>query len=119
MSIYAKGPRGKADRLFSLVVRARGACQRCGKAESLQCAHIVSRRYNNTRTDERNAWCLCAGCHLFLTEHPEEHVWFAQATIGDKVYEELRLLARSDRKWKEADWRDEIIRLQERLTLAS
>jgi hypothetical protein len=111
--VYGKGAKGKATRLHSLVVRARGACERCGESDysKLQCAHIVSRRFNNTRTDETAAWCLCWTCHRRLTEWPNEHVAFAWRTIGADAYAELRARALSDRKWKDADWRAECERL--------
>ena len=112
MSIYAKGPKGKADRLFSQVVRLLGHCQRCGKTSDLQCAHIIRREYNNTRTDLRNAWCLCAGCHIWLGNHPFDHVVYAYPTIGEETYAELREIAHTSRKWKEADWEAECVRLQ-------
>lgn len=55
----------KLDRDFSLRVRLRNKCERCGKTENLQCAHIISRTYQQVRWDEDNALCLCAGCHIY------------------------------------------------------
>lgn len=118
--IYGKGSKAKATRLHSLVVRARGRCERCGSTSSLQAAHIVSRRYSATRTDERNAWCLCASCHFFLGNNPFDHVVFAHQTIGEAVYRELREKALSNpRPWKQADWDAECVRLSELLAVAS
>lgn len=119
-NIYGKGAKAKATKLHSLVVRARGACERCGSTSSLQAAHIVSRRYSATRTDERNAWCLCASCHFFLTHNPFEHVVFAHRTIGEVVYAELREKALSNlRPWKPADWQAEVDRLEGLLEAAT
>jgi hypothetical protein len=42
------------DELAELV-RARGSCERCGTTENLQCAHIISRRYSQTRCRLDNA----------------------------------------------------------------
>jgi 5-methylcytosine-specific restriction endonuclease McrA len=89
-SIYGKGPRGKATRLHSLVVRSRGRCERCGSANGLQAAHIIPRRYAATRTDENNAWCLCAGCHMRLTEWSEDHMAFVDLTLGRPAYDALK-----------------------------
>lgn len=97
----ATGAKGRADRLFSQRVRARGRCQRCGSTRNLQCAHIIARRYANTRCQDDNAWCLCAGCHRWLTDNPFEHVAFAWQTIGEARYRELLELAQSR---KRVDW---------------
>lgn len=98
-----KGAKGKADRLFSQLVRARGACERCGETDytKLQCAHIVSRRYSATRCDPINSWVLCAKCHMHLTVEPYEHVAFAIATRGEDGYRRLRERAISGAK---VDW---------------
>jgi hypothetical protein len=95
------------DRLFSELVRARGACQRCGTTSEhaqLQCAHIVSRRYTATRCDFANAWCLCAACHRRLTEHPDEHVLFAHLTRGADGYDAIRRRALDGIGTGRIDW---------------
>jgi 5-methylcytosine-specific restriction endonuclease McrA len=113
MSIYGKGAKGRADKLFSQVVRARGACERCGSPHNLQCAHIITRSRNATRCDLRNAWCLCARCHLRLTHWPVEHAEFAMDTIGPDVYAELKALAEAPpRAWRESDWLEIIASLK-------
>lgn len=111
-SIYGKGKRGKATKLHSLVVRSRGACERCGRTETLQAAHIIGRRYAATRCDENNAWCLCAGCHRRLTEWPNEHMHFVAQTIGMDRYDELRVKALAGVKTNDLFWQGEIDRLQ-------
>lgn len=111
----AKRAKGKADRLFSQLIRSRGACEKCGERDysKLQCAHIISRRYSATRTDERNAWCLCARDHLRLTDHPDEHVAFIFQTIGPEVFEELKVKAYAGiQGGPEAFWESEVVRLQ-------
>ena len=132
-NIYGKGARGKATMLHSVVVRSRGACERCGRPGEdqdvkvaglgtvtlpiggLQAAHIVSRRYAATRTDERNGWALCAGCHRRLTEHPNEHVHLAVATLGQDGYDELCARALAGGRSKEAFWVAEVDRLTQLL----
>ena len=55
----------QADKLFSEIIRKKGACQMCGKTSNLQAAHIVTRSNLHLRYDFNNALCLCSGCHLF------------------------------------------------------
>ena len=64
--------RKKADRLFSLAIRERDgwACRHCGSTYLVQCAHIISRRYNATRWSLDNAVCLCAKHHMKWTHDP-------------------------------------------------
>lgn len=108
--IYGKGDKAKATRLHSQVVRARGACERCGSTKNLQAAHIVSRRFSHTRCLPENAWCLCARCHWALTNDPLAHVEFAYATIGEAKYRELRDIALRRTK---VDWAAVLAGLQE------
>lgn len=74
--IYANGPKGKADRLFSQLVRLTGYCEnpecRLMDASRLQCAHIMSRKFNATRVLRLNAVSLCASCHAWFTARPTE-----------------------------------------------
>jgi len=108
-----KGAKGKCDTLFSKIIRSRGKCERCGDTDyaKLQCAHIISRRYSATRTDEDNAWSLCWTCHRRLTDWPREHSHFITETIGSEKYEELREKAETLTKM---DWDAELVRLKER-----
>lgn len=116
---YGSGPKGKATRLHAQLVRARGACQRCGSTERLQCAHIVGRRFAATRTDETNAWCLCAACHLRLTEHPDEHMHFVAQTIGMAAFDRLKERALAGVKTSDAYWVAEVARLSALLETAA
>jgi len=88
----------KADALFSLVVRSPGRCHECGSTDYLQCAHGFSRRYRGTRWDERNAWCLCRGCHLKYTLRPLEWDEWMLSRMGDDLYWQIRRLALSTEK---------------------
>lgn len=112
-SIYGKGLRGKATMLHSQVVRARGngACERCGESRVLQCAHIIPRRYAATRCDPANAWALCAGCHMRLTEHADEHMEFVDDTIGIDAFFELKARAEAGVKANDAYWQQWIDQL--------
>lgn len=96
----------ECDRLFSLIVRSTGACERCGSTSHLQCAHILSRRYTATRCLRGNAWCLCAACHRRLTENPHEHVAFAVQTRTEAGYLELQRLAYEGVGTHKVDWHE-------------
>jgi hypothetical protein len=113
MTVRPKGAKGKADELFSKLIRSRGACERCGRTEHLQAAHIITRSRLNTRWDTRNAWCLDARCHIRLTHWPVEHRDFAWQTIGEDTYYELVRLSESTSKvWRKSDFEAECVRLQ-------
>lgn len=107
---YGKGARGKATRLHSLLVRSRGRCEKCGETNptKLQTAHIIPRRYAATRTDEANAFCLCAADHMRFTEHPDEWMHFIAQTIGMEEFHRLKTKALTVTKM---DWAVECERL--------
>lgn len=83
------------DGLFGKIIRSRGACEieTCGQTFDLQCAHGWSRGYRAVRWDERNAFCLCRGCHLKYTMRPIEWDDWLRQRWGDELYAELRTLA--------------------------
>jgi len=68
----------KLDKLFSLKIRSYGKCLlakgfdkvHCGG--QLQTAHIIGRSNLRLRWDLGNAWCICAGHHIYYTYHPED-----------------------------------------------
>jgi hypothetical protein len=105
----ARGAKKRADDLFSKIVRSRGACVKCGSTQNLQCAHIESRRFSNTRCDEANALCACAGCHHFWTDHPVDFGMFVVDLIGAPAYAELRHRAQANTK---VVWVDVVQRLK-------
>lgn len=115
---YGKGARGKATKLHSKIVRERTGyvCERCGKTRDdgvqIQCAHIISRNYGGTRTDERNAFALCASCHWYFGKWPVEFGKFVHDKIGSELYEELKEKAENN-KGKKLDWEAELDRLKE------
>jgi hypothetical protein len=88
-----RGDKAKADKLFSEVIRMPGYCEAEGKRwgtcsfKQLQCAHIISRRFNSVRTDTRNAFCLCAGHHRRFTDHPREFSHFITDTWAADFYD--------------------------------
>lgn len=96
-----KGAKARADKYFSLIVRARGECQACGKRENLQTAHVISRRFSNTRCELMNAYCLCAGCHHHFTDHPVEWGQFVIEKMGESGYRHLTAMSQLTTK---VDW---------------
>lgn len=111
-----KGARGKATKLHSLIVRERAGfiCENCGRTREegqMQCAHIVSRNYGHTRTDERNGFCLCAKCHWYFGKWPLEFYKFIEMKHSLNLYEELKFKAEQG-KGKPLDWPSELLRLQ-------
>jgi 5-methylcytosine-specific restriction endonuclease McrA len=107
----SRGDKAKADKLFSVLVRERRECEHCGERTyyKLQCAHIISRHFSHTRCDPDNAFCLCAGCHHFFTDHPVEFGVFVLSKRGEDGYAALR--AKSQLRTK-VDWAAEVERLR-------
>ena len=107
-----------AEKDFSVLVRARGACERCGTRTQLECAHIVRRRFVGDpdgirlRTNEDNAWCLCRTCHALVDSHALEFSDLVDRTIGRHKFAELMLVKHAPhRPWRESDWVAERARL--------
>lgn len=109
-NIYGKGAKGLATKLHSLIVRSRGACQKCGEStySKLQCAHIITRTFSAIRTDERNAWCLCARCHFRVDTHADEKMALVDETIGREEFDRLKAKTHPPTKM---DWEAEVERL--------
>jgi hypothetical protein len=102
-----KGLKAKADKLFSEVIRSVGYCESCDGTHYLQTAHIISRRYNTTRTDTRNAYCLCAKCHRFYTDHPRQFSRFISTTWAAETYDELFEFSQN-KAVKKVDWQQRV-----------
>lgn len=90
--VRKRDSRGKlrelADDLFSLFIRTRDGwiCRRCGSTNwrAMQCAHLFPKgSYTALRYDERNAICLCDGCHRYMTNRWFEWREFLAARILD------------------------------------
>ena len=105
----ARGPKGTADRYFSLLVRAYAdnRCENCGTTTGLTCAHIMSRTYSQTRCDFDNAFCLCFSCHEDFTKRPIVFGEFVREHRTAEQIERITSLARkTDRVWTQDDWRE-------------
>lgn len=91
----------KNDKLCSQIVRSRGACERCGKTESLQDAHIIGRAKSlSIRWDFENHLCLCVACHIYWWhKQPLEAAdWFNEKWPGryDKLNQKRQLISKVD-----------------------
>lgn len=99
-----------ADDLFAKYIKLRDrTCQDCGKAEDLQCAHLISRRYNLIRHDPDNAVALCRGCHFKWGLRPLEWENWCRERVN---YDSLRRRALSQEK---PDYPSVVVKLRELL----
>jgi hypothetical protein len=74
----------KLDKLISLKVRSKGKCERCGRKDTLQPAHIISRNNRTLRWDIQNILCLCAGCHFWAHQDPLGFTDFVKTASPDR-----------------------------------
>lgn len=103
--------RSYCDNIFSRYIRARDQiCQRCGKTENLQCAHILSRSYSAVRCDPDNAIAMCYSCHIGWWHHNpvEAGRWFDNRWPGR--YDSIR---KKTQKPVKVDWRKEYRKIQD------
>lgn len=100
-----RAAKATADLWFSRAVRTMGKCEHCGIREQLSCSHIISRKYNQTRTSYRNAHCLCFSCHRRFTDNP---VLFGEwvSTTWAKQYLESERTKAYDNMATKIDWKD-------------
>ena len=89
-----KGEKAKADKLFSEIIRSLGYCEANGWGQrtcsnQLQTAHIVTRKRSATRTDLRNAFCLCFSHHRWFTDYPREFSRFITDTWAQEYYDDV------------------------------
>lgn len=90
----------KMDSLFSEIVRSQGVCDKCGTTRNLQCAHVKSRKYLQTRWDFENSLCLCVKCHLYWAhKEPHEFVRWFDEKFGGNLYDELTRRAKKIKKF--------------------
>lgn len=90
----------KLDSLFSKYVRSDFTCEYCGKTVGLMHCHhgVVHRRYMHTRYELDNCACLCVACHNFLSDFPGINTEFFKKRLGEKRFEQLEILARTEGK---------------------
>jgi hypothetical protein len=90
--------KGKADRLFSEVIRGQGYCEAEGFdgrncSNQLHTAHIVTRGRSATRTDTRNAFCLCFAHHRYFHDYPRQFSRFISTTWAQEHYDSVYTLS--------------------------
>jgi hypothetical protein len=125
VTVYVKGAKGKADRLFSQMVRGRGRCEardwplwrpEHSCAGPLETCHIISRRYAHTRCDPDNAVCLCSSAHRYFTANPLDWAVFVEWWARDTGRWEMGPFADELRRRRDGTgkvrWEDEVTRLQ-------
>ncbi len=91
----------KLDSEVSRITRSLGYCVSCHKTdyEKLQCCHIFSRTYRNTRWDLKNLLCMCAGCHFEAHRNPIKFVEKVQEYLGEYEYTALKTRHNAIKKW--------------------
>jgi hypothetical protein len=114
-----KGAPGKADTLFSLIVRSRGRCEYpgCKSQGPFDTAHNILRDRSGTRCLEDNAWCMCRTHHRLIDRFWHEKQAVTAATIGLDRYTELLDIAENYRILPITSatfWREEVLRLKAR-----
>ena len=60
-----KSVKASCDKLWSQIIRSKGACEVCGTTQNLEAHHIIGRRLIPTRWDLQNGLCLCSKHHKF------------------------------------------------------
>ena len=121
---YGKGDKGKATKLHSVIVRSLGHCENCDYKCScadkwkhttgckLQAAHLEGRTASGTRTQLRNAFCLCASCHRKFTDKPLTFSRFVTTTWAQAYRDRLLELSRPMVTGQKMDWAEELVRLK-------
>ena len=101
----------KADRYFSLYIRTRDSvngiakCCTCGRYVSeFDCGHFLSRRFEATRYDERNAHAQCLKCNRFENGNQFAHAQFIDEKYGKGTSESLLMKSRMVCKRTQQDY---------------
>ena len=101
----------KADKYFSEYIRERDSnkgiakCVTCGKMVSeFDCGHFISRRFQSTRYDERNAHAQCLKCNRFENGNQYEHGKKIDEIHGEGTADELLIKSKMICKRKQSDF---------------
>lgn len=105
----------KLDKECSRIIRSSGECYwcKCRDYEKLQCAHIFSRTYRNTRWDLNNLICLCARCHFQAHKQPTEFTDLVKVYLGEDKYFFLKCTHYSIKRWTVPEMQELLATLQE------
>lgn len=106
----SKSVKGKLDKIIGEYFRSR-PCDKC-KTKGKSCwAHIKSRRYLSTRWLLINAFSLCAGCHRWAHDNPDDFMRWIDLNYPTRL-DELQKVFILNRGYKEY----ELVELYENLT---
>jgi hypothetical protein len=101
----------KADKWFSLYIRTRDSvngiakCCTCGRYVSeFDCGHFLSRRFEATRYDERNAHAQCLKCNRFENGNQFAHGEFIDQKYGKGTSQSLLMKSRMVCKRTQQDY---------------
>lgn len=89
----------KLDAECARITKLRSNCCWCLNIKPLQCAHIFSRTYRNTRWDLKNMVALCASCHFYGHRNPIAFTEFIKSYLGEYEYESLKLRHNAIKRW--------------------
>jgi ribosomal protein S27AE len=106
----------KALKLFQQCVTERyPACLRCG-AGPVTAHHVFSRRNETTAFNPESGLSLCADCHDGWTRlYPDEVRVMLRDLIGQERYIYLAALSEEIAHYRDADYRDIVVRLEKEL----
>ena len=79
----------RLDKEFSALIRSRGECERCRAIDTLQTAHIFSRRFLRIRWNPINVFCFCCRCHWWGSDNPPLFGDFVKEKLGPEKYQYL------------------------------
>jgi Bacteriophage Lambda NinG protein len=115
----------KLDTVFSRYVRM-SAADNCGTVECVTCGkpmhwkeahagHFISRRHMSVRWVEKNVHPQCCGCNTFKGGALDEYSAFIIRKYGMKVFDDLRLMKNSTKKWTRDELTEMIARYESML----
>ena len=101
----------KADKYFSEYIRERDSnkgvctCVTCGKRTTeFDCGHFISRRFDTTRFDEKNAHGQCLKCNRFENGNQFQHGIRIDEIHGKGTAEGLLVKSKMVSKRKQSDY---------------
>lgn len=105
-----KKAKGKADKLFSEIIRLNRECEAEGWdsipcSKQIQTMHIVTRKRSATRTDLRNAMAGCFAHHRYFTDYPRQFSRFISTTWAQGYYDQIYTKSITPTK---VDWEERV-----------
>jgi len=111
----------KADKLVSLIVRARdGRCVECGSVENLTNGHVLGRRSFATRFDitpdgDCHTQCWADNFRAARTGAVAYHAWYVR-TFGAEAFDALYRRWAAGKKWSRVELMELVKDLQNMLS---